>query len=98
MCSRKSVEEEQDIFSSVLNAVPAARRGCWSICVPPVLPPTCSRFENTVAHLVCCAFLSIVAGIGGNSGDTQTMTLVIRALALGQVTSSNVRDLIKNSP
>ena len=38
--------------------------------------------------------MSIVAGIGGNSGN-QTMTLVIRALALGQVTSSNVRDLIK---
>jgi len=38
--------------------------------------------------------MSIVAGIGGNSGN-QTMTLIIRALALGQIMPSNIQDLIK---
>ena len=40
------------------------------------------------------AFLmSIVAGIGGNSGN-QTMTLIIRALALGQITRANMWRLV----
>jgi len=90
------LKEEQDIFSSVLNAV--RNRAPWllvNLCTAGFASYVASRFENTVAHIVVLAFLmSIVAGIGGNSGN-QTMTLVIRALALGQVTSSNVRDLIK---
>jgi magnesium transporter len=38
--------------------------------------------------------MSIVAGIGGNSGN-QTMTLIIRALAVGRITSKNVWPLVK---
>src|SRR5690606_2551493 len=54
-----------------------------------------SRFEDTVSHIVILAFLmSIVAGIGGNSGN-QTMTMIIRAIATGRVTGSNVIPLIK---
>jgi magnesium transporter len=54
-----------------------------------------SRFEATVSHIVILAFLmSIVAGIGGNSGN-QTMTLIIRALAVGRITSRNLWQLIK---
>ena len=37
--------------------------------------------------------MSIVAGIGGNSGN-QTMTLIIRALALGQINNANIRRLV----
>ena len=45
--------------------------------------------------IVILAFLmSIVAGIGGNSGN-QTMTMIIRAIATGRVTGSNVIPLIK---
>ena len=90
------LKEEQDIFSSVISAV--RNRAPWlfvNLCTAGFASYVASRFENTVAHIVVLAFLmSIVAGIGGNSGN-QTMTLVIRALALGQVTTSNVRDLIK---
>ena len=53
-----------------------------------------SRFEGTVGKIVMLAFLmSIIAGIGGNSGN-QTMTLIIRALALGRIAPSNVRQLV----
>jgi magnesium transporter len=38
--------------------------------------------------------MSIVAGIGGNSGN-QTMTLIIRALAVGRITNKNVWQLFK---
>jgi magnesium transporter len=52
-------------------------------------------FDDTIERVVAlAALMPIVAGIAGNSGN-QTMTLVIRSLALGQVTSSNVKRLIR---
>ena len=38
--------------------------------------------------------MSIVAGIGGNSGN-QTMTMIIRAMATGRITGANVWTLVK---
>lgn len=90
------LKEEQDIFSSVRNAV--RNRAPWllvNLCTAGFASYVASRFEGTVSHIVALAFLmSIVAGIGGNSGN-QTMTLIIRSLALGQITSANIHDLIK---
>ncbi len=90
------LKEEQDIFSSTANAVRA--RAPWllvNLLTAGTASYVASRFATTVEQIVVLAFLmSIVAGIGGNSGN-QTMTLIIRALALGQITSANVRDLIK---
>jgi magnesium transporter len=37
--------------------------------------------------------MPIVAGIGGNSGN-QTTTLIVRAIALGQVSAANARRLL----
>lgn len=90
------LKEEQDIFSTVTNAV--RNRAPWllvNLCTAGFASYVASRFENTISHIVALAFLmSIVAGIGGNSGN-QTMTLIIRALALGQITVSNRDELIK---
>src|SRR5947208_704846 len=42
-------------------------------------------FEESIARLVAlAALMPIVAGIGGNSGN-QTITMIVRALALGQI-------------
>jgi magnesium transporter len=42
-------------------------------------------FEESIARLVAlAALMPIVAGIGGNSGN-QTVTMIVRALALGQI-------------
>ena len=52
-------------------------------------------FEGTIEKVVAlAALMPIVAGIAGTSGN-QTMTLFIRSLALGQVTSSNTRQLVR---
>lgn len=40
------------------------------------------------------ALMPIVAGMAGNSGN-QTLTLLVRSLAMGQVTEANKADLIK---
>lgn len=93
--SRAGLQEE-DIFSPVKTAI--RNRAPWlliNLCTAATASFIASRFEDTVSHIVILAFLmSIVAGIGGNSGN-QTMTMIIRAMATGRVTGSNVIPLIK---
>jgi magnesium transporter len=52
-------------------------------------------FEDIILQLVSLASLMpIVAAMGGNTGN-QTSMLIIRSLALGQISSTNVHRLIK---
>ena len=95
LLSRAGLREEEDIFAPVSKSV--KNRAPWlllNLLTASTAAYVASRFEGTVSHIVILAFLmSIVAGIGGNSGN-QTMTLIIRALALGQITRANVRRLV----
>lgn len=92
--SRAGLQEE-DIFAPVLTAL--RNRAPWlliNLCTASVASLVASRFEDTVSHIVILAFLmSIVAGIGGNSGN-QTMTMIIRAMATGRVTGANIWQLV----
>jgi magnesium transporter len=48
-------------------------------------------FENTIAQVTAVAiFMPIVAGMGGNAA-TQTLTVIVRGLALGELTWVNAR-------
>ena len=50
-------------------------------------------FEDSIEKLVAlAALMPIIAGIGGNSGN-QTITMIVRALALGQLNPGNARKL-----
>lgn len=93
--SRAGLQEE-DIFAPILGAL--RNRAPWlfvNLCTASIASVVASRFEDTVSQIVILAFLmSIVAGIGGNSGN-QTMTMIIRALAVGRVTGSNLWQLVK---
>ena len=95
MLSKAGLREEEDIFAPISRSV--KNRAPWlflNLCTAGIASYVASRFESTVSHIVMLAFLmSIVAGIAGNSGN-QTMTLIIRALALGQITRANVRRLV----
>jgi len=52
-------------------------------------------FEGSIEKLVAlAALMPIVAGIGGNSGN-QTITMIVRAVALGQVALVNAKQLIR---
>lgn len=55
-----------------------------------------SLFEDTIARLVALAtFMPVVAGIGGNTGN-QTLTVIIRGIALGELEfSSGLKAVIK---
>ena len=93
--SRAGLHEE-DIFAPIRAAL--RNRTPWllvNLMTAATASLVASRFENTVSQIVILAFLmSIVAGIGGNSGN-QTMTMVIRAMAVGRVTGQNVWQLVR---
>ncbi len=53
-----------------------------------------SRFENTIVQVVMlAALMPVVAGMGGNAA-TQTLAVVVRGIALGELTWSNARQAL----
>ena len=92
--SRGGLREEEDIFASVW----ASLRNRWAwLAVNLVTAFIASRviglFEGSIQRLVAlAALMPIVAGIGGNSGN-QTITMIVRALALEQITMASVNRL-----
>ncbi len=56
-----------------------------NLCTALLASYTVSRFSETISQFVVLASLMpIVAGLGGNAG-TQSLTVVVRALALGEI-------------
>ncbi|MCK2087208.1 magnesium transporter [Thauera aromatica] len=94
--SNAGLREEEDIFASVWSSV--KNRWAW-LAVNLVTAFIASRvigaFEGSIEKLVAlAALMPIVAGIGGNSGN-QTITMIVRAIAMGQVEQSAMNRLLK---
>jgi len=92
--SAGGLREDEDIFASVWNSV--QNRWTW-LAINLVTAFIASRviglFEGSIAKIVAlAALMPIIAGIGGNSGN-QTITMIVRALALGQITVASARKL-----
>ncbi len=89
------LREEEDLFSSLWAS--AKNRWPWlalNLLTAFFASRVIGSFEGTIEKVVAlAALMPIVAGIAGNSGN-QTMTLIIRSIALGQVTGANARRLI----
>jgi magnesium transporter len=89
------LREEEDIFASVWES--AKNRGPWlalNLCTAFIASRVVGLFEGSIAQLAAlAALMPIVAGIGGNSGN-QTTTLIVRSLALNQVSAQNARRLL----
>jgi magnesium transporter len=89
------LREDEDLFASVFQS--AKNRGPWlalNLCTAFIASRVVGMFEGSIAQLAAlAALMPIVAGIGGNSGN-QTTTLIVRALALGQVSMQNARRLL----
>ena len=86
MLAQAGLREEEDVFASVWKSF--QNRWTW-LAVNLMTAFFASRvigvFEGSIAKLVAlAALMPIVAGIGGNSGN-QTTTMIVRALALGQI-------------
>ncbi|MEO8441685.1 MAG: magnesium transporter, partial [Betaproteobacteria bacterium] len=92
--SAGGLREEEDLFASVWSSV--KNRWTW-LAINLVTAFVASRvigiFEGSIEKIVAlAALMPIVAGIGGNSGN-QTITMIVRALALGQISVTNARKL-----
>ncbi|AKA37922.1 magnesium transporter [Yersinia ruckeri] len=81
---------EEDVFSPVGRAV--RTRWSWlaiNLCTAFIASRVIGLFEHTISQLVAlAALMPIVAGIGGNTGN-QTITMIVRALALHHIQLGN---------
>ena len=89
------LDEDADMFAGVVQS--ARRRGLWlgvNLATAFLAAWVVGLFENTIENIVALAVLMpIVASMGGVAA-TQTLTLIVRGLALGQVERANARWLL----
>ena len=89
------LDEDEDLFSPVPRA--ARRRAIWlgiNLATAFLASWVIGQFEGTLERIVALAVLMpIVASMGGVAG-TQTLTLMVRGLATGQVGVGNLRALL----
>jgi len=92
---RAGLSEEEDMFAPVLTST--RRRAVWlgvNLLTAFLASWVIGQFQETLAKYVALAVLMpIVASMGGIAGS-QTLTLAIRGIALGQLTGKNARHLL----
>ncbi|OWV30654.1 magnesium transporter [Halomonas campaniensis] len=86
------VSNEEEVFTPVLRS--AKSRGIWlgiNLLTAFLAAFVIGQFEAALDQIVALAILMpVVASMGGIAGS-QTLTVVIRGLALGQLAGNNVR-------
>lgn len=89
------LSETEDMFAPVLLS--ARRRALWlgvNLLTAFLASWVIGQFEATIQQIVALAVLMpVVASMGGIAG-TQTLTLAIRGIALGQLSAKNMRWLL----
>ena len=95
MYNMAGLNEEEDLFAPVWDSV--KNRWMW-LAVNLVTAFVASRvigaFEGSIQKIVAlAALMPIVAGIGGNSGN-QTITMIVRAMAMGQLAPGQAKRLL----
>ena len=93
--SMAGLQDEEDLFAGI---VPSTRRRLlWlgiNLVTAFLAAAVVKSFEGTIEKVAAlAALMPIVASMGGIAG-TQTVTLIIRGLALGQVQCDNARWLL----
>ena len=89
------LSEDEDMFAPIV--ISARRRALWlgvNLITAFLASYVIGLFEHTIEKVVALAILMpIVASMGGVAGS-QTLTLAIRGLALGQLSRKNARGLM----
>jgi magnesium transporter len=91
MMSMAGLDEEDDAFAPVVKS--SQDRAVWlgiNMATAFIAAAVMSQFEASIAQIVALAVLSpVVASMGGIAGS-QTLTLMIRGMATGHITRSNL--------
>jgi magnesium transporter len=95
MLQAAGLREEEDLFSTVWKG--AKNRWLWlgiNLCTALFASRVVGAFEGSIEKLAAlAALMPIVAGMGGNSGS-QTLTLMVRGLALNLISKDNLKHLL----
>ncbi|NDD74740.1 MAG: magnesium transporter [Gammaproteobacteria bacterium] len=93
--SMAGLQDDEDLFAAIVPS--AQRRMLWlgiNLVTAFLAASVVKSFEGTIEKVAAlAALMPIVASMGGIAG-TQTVTLLIRGLALGQVQWANARWLL----
>ncbi|MDA0693307.1 MAG: magnesium transporter [Proteobacteria bacterium] len=88
--SMAGLDEEQDTFAPVFKTTP--RRALWlgiNLITAFIAAGVINLFQDTIEKVVALAVLMpIVASMGGIAG-TQTLTVIVRGIAVGQISRNN---------
>ncbi|MCL2915895.1 magnesium transporter [Shewanella corallii] len=91
------LDETHDLFAPIIKG--ASQRAVWlgiNLLTAFLASATIGLFEDVLTQVVALAVLMpIVASMGGIAGS-QSLTLMIRAMATGQISSGNMWALLKN--
>ncbi|MEO0577055.1 MAG: magnesium transporter [Pseudomonadota bacterium] len=94
--SAAGLDEEDDLFAPVLTS--ARRRAVWlgiNLATAFLAAWVVGLFQSTIDKVVLLAVLMpVVPSMGGVAG-TQSLTIITRALALGQIETSNAISVLK---
>jgi len=96
LMSAAGLDEEDDMFAPVFKST--GRRALWlgiNLCTAFLAAAVVDRFQTTVDKIVLLAVLMpVVPSMGGVAG-TQSLTIITRAMALGQINKDNVMGILR---
>lgn len=96
LMSAAGLDEEDDMFAPVVKS--AGRRALWlgvNLCTAFLAAAVVDLFQATLEQLVLFAVLMpIVPSMGGVAG-VQSLTIITRAMALGQINSANISGILR---
>jgi magnesium transporter len=96
LMSAAGLDEEDDMFAPVFKS--ARRRALWlgiNLCTAFLAAAVVDIFQTTVDKIVLLAVLMpVVPSMGGVAGS-QSLTIITRAIALGQIDRTNARRIMR---
>ncbi|MGI9200805.1 MAG: magnesium transporter [Woeseiaceae bacterium] len=96
LMSAAGLDEEDDMFAPVVKS--AARRAIWlgvNLCTAFLAAAVVDQFQTTLDKIVLLAVLMpVVPSMGGVAGS-QSLTIITRAMALGQIDRRNAQRILR---
>ncbi|MBR5290674.1 MAG: magnesium transporter [Erysipelotrichaceae bacterium] len=86
------LDEEEEVDGTVLDSLKSRLPWISVNMMTAILASTVvAKFSDTITAVVALAAINpIIAGLGGNAGN-QSMTMIVRGLALGEIDSDNAK-------